>query len=114
MKAEGRVLVHPSLEANSSKKDSASKEVNSVCLFESCGFFSELKLLKLWKRTIAFKARLPFQLDGIHLLQCSRPRFNDPLVIAGQGTIGKDWHGRAGVFANYLHRLLQSFKIARN
>ena len=56
MKAEGRVLVHPSLEANSSKKDSASKEVNSVCLFESCGFFEELKLLKLWKRTIAFKA----------------------------------------------------------
>lgn len=51
MKAEGRVLVHPSLEANSSKKDSASKEVNSVCLFESCGFFSELKLLKLCSET---------------------------------------------------------------
>lgn len=51
MKAEGRVLVHPPLEANSSKKDSASKEVNSECLFESCGFFEELKLLKLCSET---------------------------------------------------------------
>ncbi len=119
MKAEGRVLVHPPLEATVLRKTQRAERSTQNVYWRAVD--SSAKSWNCWncvrKRPIAFEAHaIPTSRRHTHThtcsSDCSGPRFNDPLVIAGQGTIGKDWrHGRVGSFANCLHGLVLSFKL---